>query len=292
METSAKFLRHEPCPSCNSKDNLARYDDNHAYCFGCQYYEHAEPQTPIIQNTKMTELTEQEYKPIISRKITIDTCKKYNYKFAKYKNELVHVADYGNGAYKLRFKDKRFSWLGDAKNTGLFGEQLFRNSGKRLTLVEGELDCLSVSQVYGNQWPCVSLKNGAHSAVKDVTKSLEFLSSYDELIICFDQDEPGLKAAKQVAELFQPGQAKIATLPMKDANEMLVAGRTKELLNCLWDAKVFRPDGIVEASELLDKVINKPVVETINYPFPSINTKTKGLRKGELVTVTAGTGIG
>lgn len=292
METSAKFLRHEPCPSCNSKDNLARYDDNHAYCFGCQYYEHAEQQTPIIQNTNMIELTEQEYKPIISRKIKIDTCKKYNYKFAKYKNELVHVADYGNGAYKLRFKDKRFSWLGDAKNTGLFGEHLFRNSGKRLTLVEGELDCLSVSQVYGNQWPCVSLKNGAHSAVKDVTKSLEFLSSYNEIIICFDQDEPGIKAAKQVAELFQPGQAKIATLPMKDANEMLVADRTKELLNCLWDAKVFRPDGIVEASELLDKVVNKEVVETINYPFPSINIKTKGLRKGELVTVTAGTGIG
>ena len=27
----------------------------------------------------------------------------------------------------------------------------------------------------------------------------------------------------------------------------------------------------------LDKVINKPIVETINYPFPSINIKTKGV---------------
>ena len=148
-------------------------------------------------------------------------------------------------------------------------------SRKRITLVEGELDCLSVSQVYGNKWPVVSLKNGAHSAVKDVSKSLEWLSSFEEIVICFDQDEPGLLAAKQVAELFQPGQAKITRLPMKDANEMLVAGKTKELLDCLWDAKVFRPDGIIDAAELLDKVINQPKVETIDYPFQSINTKTK-----------------
>ena len=49
METSAKFLRHEPCPSCGSKNNLARYDDMHAYCFGCNYYEHSENKTPTIQ---------------------------------------------------------------------------------------------------------------------------------------------------------------------------------------------------------------------------------------------------
>ena len=143
----AKFLRHEPCPSCNSKDNLARYDDGHAYCFGCQYYEHAEQTIPTIQNTNMNELTEVEYKPIISRKIKIETCQKYNYRFAKYQNDLVHVADYGNNNYKLRFKDKRFTWLGEARNTGLFGEHLFRDAGKRITIVEGELDRLSISQV-------------------------------------------------------------------------------------------------------------------------------------------------
>ena len=84
----------------------------------------------------------------------------------------------------------------------------------------------------------------------------------------------------------------IARLPMKDANEMLVAGKTKELLNCLWDAKTYRPDGIVDAFDLLDDVCNKPKVESVPYPFKSINILTHGLRKGELLTVTAGTGIG
>ena len=79
---------------------------------------------------------------------------------------------------------------------------------------------------------------------------------------------------------------------MKDANEMLVAGKTKELLDCLWDAKIYRPDGIVDAYDLLDDVCNKPKIDSVSYPFKSINVLTHGLRKGELLTVTAGTGIG
>lgn len=34
-------MKHEPCPKCGSKDNLGRYDDGSAWCFGCGYYEYA-----------------------------------------------------------------------------------------------------------------------------------------------------------------------------------------------------------------------------------------------------------
>jgi ribosomal protein S27AE len=38
----ANFVKHEPCPNCGSKDNLARYDDGSAWCFGgCGYREKA-----------------------------------------------------------------------------------------------------------------------------------------------------------------------------------------------------------------------------------------------------------
>lgn len=38
----ARFLHHEPCPNCGSKDNLGRYDDGSAHCFGgCGYFERA-----------------------------------------------------------------------------------------------------------------------------------------------------------------------------------------------------------------------------------------------------------
>ena len=36
-EEDSVFVRHERCRSCGSKDNLARYNDGHGYCFGCHY---------------------------------------------------------------------------------------------------------------------------------------------------------------------------------------------------------------------------------------------------------------
>jgi len=36
---TSRFIQHEACPSCGSRDNLARYDDGHAWCFGCGYSE-------------------------------------------------------------------------------------------------------------------------------------------------------------------------------------------------------------------------------------------------------------
>lgn len=35
------FQHHESCPRCGSKDNLARYADGSAWCFGCHYHERA-----------------------------------------------------------------------------------------------------------------------------------------------------------------------------------------------------------------------------------------------------------
>ena len=37
----ARFVSHESCPSCGSRDNLGRYSDGSAFCFGCHYVERA-----------------------------------------------------------------------------------------------------------------------------------------------------------------------------------------------------------------------------------------------------------
>jgi len=49
-ETESTFVAHEACPSCGSKDNLARYSDGHAYCFGCQYREKGEGEVKGVDN--------------------------------------------------------------------------------------------------------------------------------------------------------------------------------------------------------------------------------------------------
>jgi hypothetical protein len=45
------FVRHEPCPACGSRNNLARYDDGSAWCFGCHYKER---RTQAVFNQKET----------------------------------------------------------------------------------------------------------------------------------------------------------------------------------------------------------------------------------------------
>jgi len=35
---TSKFVKHEPCPHCGSKDNLGVWDDGHKWCFGCGYF--------------------------------------------------------------------------------------------------------------------------------------------------------------------------------------------------------------------------------------------------------------
>jgi twinkle protein len=108
----------------------------------------------------------------------------------------------------------------------------------------------------------------------------------------FDSDGAGREAALKCAEILRPGKARIAELPLKDANEMLMANRAEELMKCFWDAKSFRPDGIIAGADLWELVNEEDIKETVEYPFQKLNELTNGLRRGELVTVTAGSGIG
>ena len=47
----AEFIQHESCPSCKSTDNLARYSNGSAFCFGqgCGYFEKANGETIRIK---------------------------------------------------------------------------------------------------------------------------------------------------------------------------------------------------------------------------------------------------
>ena len=201
---------------------------------------------------------------------------------------------YSNGELvdiKSRNKDKQFAIAGDGAQLPFFGQQL-QNKGKRLFIVEGEIDALSLSQALGNKWPVVSVPQGAQSAPKAVRRELEWLQNFDEVVFCLDQDKPGQQAANACAEILEPGRAFIAHLPLKDANEMLTQGRVKELVSAVWQAPQYRPDGIIAAKDLWEVVSRQEAAPAVDYPFKGLNAKTRGMRAGELVTVTAGSGIG
>lgn len=297
MSDESEFLRHESCPKCGSKDNLARYTDGHAFCFGCEHYEPGEGEPPsTTQRTRMpTDLIDFEPQHLAKRNLTEETCSKFGYGVGEHAGRKVQVACYKMGgrvvAQKIRTADKDFYWKGEPKEAGLFGQHLWQPGGKKLVITEGEIDALTVSQLQNNKWPVVSLPNGAHNAKRDVAKQLDFVSSFDQVVLMFDQDEAGREAAEDVAILLPPGKARIAELPLKDANEMLVAGRGADVITAMWNAQPWRPDGVRPASDFREDVLRPPPVG-LCWPWPTLTKLTNGVHRKKLYGFGAGTGVG
>ena len=105
------FIKHEPCPRCGSRDNLARYDDGSGYCFGCQYTEKLNGENAVQENS--LGLVDLEYKALITRKISEETCRKYGYQVGTYQGKRVQVCSFKDKggqvvAHKLRYPNKDF----------------------------------------------------------------------------------------------------------------------------------------------------------------------------------------
>ncbi len=300
-EKKNSFVRHEPCPGCKSRDNLARYSDGSAYCFGCKYTERSQDMPSVVSISKPKSnpiFSEGEFKDLKKRRISAETCRKFNYSVGTRDDKNVHVANYYNKdleleAQHIRYPNKDFKWVGKIQNVLLYGQHLWRDGGKMLVITEGELDCLSVSQyVFQNRFPVVSIPSGVQSAPKYVAANIEWLELFDHVIFCFDNDSQGKEAAIKCAALLSPAKAKVASLPLKDASDMIQNGKAKDLVDCVYGAKIYRPDGIRSGSETWELIIAKDTDSTCDYPYQGLNTKLRGLRKGEIITLTAGSGIG
>jgi twinkle protein len=298
-KTDEEFLHHSPCDSCGSSDANAVYE-SHSYCFSCNKHTKSDTTTvaaPKTHTEKTVNFIKGVVTPLPKRNINLATTQKFNYQVGSWFGRPCHIANYYDKdkqlvAQKLRYPNKEFQWIGDAKQSGLFGQHLWSGKGKMIVITEGEIDALTMSQLNQNKFPVVSVKSGATAAKKDIQRSLEFLEGYDKCVFMFDSDTQGQEGALECAKLLSPNKAKIASLPLKDPNDMLIAGRTLELTNAMWQATSYKPDGIVFGTEIFDEILEEDKHVTAQYPFPCLNIKTHGLRKGELVTITAGSGVG
>ena len=194
---------------------------------------------------------------------------------------------------KVRTKNKEFRCEGEVKT--LFGMQNFRHKtakDQKLIITEGEMDAMSVYEC--QPWPVVSIPNGAAAAKKAIQNNYEWINHYDKVVIFFDNDEAGQKAAKEAASVLPPGKAFIGFLDdYKDASEALQDGNTEAIRQVLnFNHKQYQPDGIVDAKTLLDLVTTPSPPADHDYTFQGLQNKLHGIRYGELVTVTAGSGIG
>lgn len=286
---------HQPCEACGSSDAKTYYANGQTHCFSCNL--HTFPANGASEVDKVTYLDRLSVPDLPKRKINSKTCAKFDYFLSKtHGNKVVQVANYYDPStlaivgQKVRYPDKTFMTIGKISNF-FYGQHLFRG-GRKLVITEGEIDCLTVSQVNDNEYPVVSLPCGAQSAKRVFQQNLSWLECFDEVILMFDMDEQGRKAVADVQQLLP--NIKVATLPMKDANECLVNGRANDIKRAIWDAQPYKPDGIINGNELKERILNEDAnTVAFNYPWNiPLNDMTKGLRKGEMVVLTAGTGVG
>ena len=302
MSVHGNSIGKEPCPKCGSQDNVAVYEDGYRKCFGmgCDFFampegEYVAPKATPKVGVPMIPLADQEFAMLRKRALSEETCTKWKYGIAEYKGKKVQVANYMKDgrlvAQKIRFANKDFLMLGDGKAAGFYGQHLWRDGGKSVVVTEGEIDALSVSQMFKNKYAVVSLPKGAQGAARTIKQELEWLLKFDHVVLMFDNDEAGQLATEEVCSLLPPGRVKIATLPLKDANEMLTANRGGELVSAYWDAKVFRPDGILSIGDVKDDCL-KPMQQGVPWPFKELNDATFGRRDGEVYAIGGGTGTG
>ena len=307
----SEFVKHVPCEHCGSSDACGVYSDGHTYCFACNTYESEATQEDrqhfrdevnrydaMNKGKNVVILATGESKGIEDRGIFRATCDTYGVQVSK--DNAKHYYPYYNAsgdkvAQKIRsVETKDFSVAGKWGESVLFGAQLFPKGGKYITICEGELDALAAYQMTGSKFPVVSIRNGASAALKDCKANYEYLDSFETIVICFDNDEVGKKAAGEVAELFG-SKAKVfksVNQDFKDACDYLKARKGEEFVSLWWKAETYVPDGIVAASSLWNEVNKPEPVASAFYPWKGLNEKLYGLRPSELVMVTAGSGLG
>ena len=294
MESTGEYLYKTSCNECGSSDANAIYSDGGSHCFSCNH--------TIKGGDLKVSKGKREFNPSflsypnVIRGINKATLEKYTYGIDKNRHVTYYYDKEGAiVAEKYRDRDKQFGWSGNAKEAVLFGRHLWSPSKKiKLIITEGEIDAMSISHYNNDRYPVVSLPNGAASAKRDIKKNMEWILKFKEVILMFDNDKAGLQASKDVQGMFPPKFCKVAKIPLKDANEMLLAGRGKEINNAIFTAEAYVPEEIKSGDkliELLDKVDLSEHYDFPNY-VPNLTRKMRGMRIGDLTIITAGSGSG
>lgn len=201
--------------------------------------------------------------------------------------------------YKVRWVEgKKFWGIGKTNGVELFGwEQAIQAGGKKLFVTEGEIDAISLYQIFkdhnkGTQYeslnpPIVSLPNGAGNA--DVVLSrfaTKIREHFKEIVLVFDTDAPGKEAVEKVIKVFP--EAVAAVLPAKDVNECLKEGRSKACYNAVvFNAQRPKNTRLVNACSLFEDAKKKPEFG-VPWPWKKLTQKTRGIRLGETIYIGAG----
>lgn len=330
---AGSFIRHISCDACGSSDANALYineDGTHSTnCFSCDVSKqkvdpNGLPQelentsnnnnnnfskgSPMKNQLTVEEIQEYPMTGLRERGLVKNLAEFYGLRTAK-KSEADtithHYYPYHKGGKVVGYQErtvetKSFRGIGHAKaDIELQGQHLWPNGGNRtLVITEGFLDCLAASQMLSGKsadakrFPVVSLPAGANS--KSVLKNIDWVNSFDKVILMLDQDEVGDKCAKEIAMMLRPGKAYLSKFSEKDASDMLINGKDEEFKQAYWNAQKYSPADIVTAADARSILSKENDVDSLPFPdfAAELNMVEYGKRKGEITCFTSGTGMG
>ena len=298
-----------PCIKCDSSDAMSTYSDGTGYCFSCNTRFFADQIGAQSSSVERSKPRSPNPTPSISHPVSVPSRGLDEATMAYYGVGGVHSEETGEviglafpvyrdgqlvGSKEKTLATKKFVAIGSTKKPDFFGANKVGEGGKLLIITEGEEDAMSAHQMLrqqGKSYNVVSLPNGANPSA--VRNKIEWIESFDTIILNLDDDEIGREAAESISEIITPGKVKIMKLPCKDANEFLLQKKnSKDYLRAVYNAKSYRPDGVVSLADTWDVMWSSENQQSIPYPWEGLNKKLYGNRNREITTWAAGTGVG
>lgn len=202
---------------------------------------------------------------------------------------------YPHGGLKIRsVEEKKFRSEGSMSTPGLFGKDKFDPGSKpSITITEGEFDAPSIYEAVRSKTAAVSVRSSSQ-AKRDCVADYDYINSFDKIYICFDNDEPGQKAAREVSALFDFNKVyHVKFTKYKDASDYFQHGEV-DSLELIWrNARRYSPDNIISTFEEIAHSLKESKEDEIGtYPFTGIQTATYGLHRGEVIVFKGLSGIG
>jgi twinkle protein len=184
----------------------------------------------------------KEYFPQVSKNRTA-----INFKYYR-ENKLVNI--------KYRDGEKNFKMVRGAELI-FYGLDAIKEMDT-IYIVEGEMDALSLHEA--GIYSVCSVPNGAskgNQRLEYLDNCWEYFKDKKEIILCTDNDQPGLALRNELARRFGQYRCKYVEFKeFKDANDVLVNKGAEVLRNQLKDAKNFPLEGIVNIDDIWSNVLN------------------------------------
>ena len=291
--------------------------------------------TPKVKPVTRTVITKEEYKSITSRTnhdttmkdgslyrgIKPETAHFYGHLFQRDSNgEIIRTyypetkSTFKGELNSLRgYKSRDLPKVFGRHNVGIVGtsndfsgQHKFPNGGKWVLIVGGEECKLAAAQMLRDyqiqrkqedydRIAVVGIHCGEGSLAKVCANSYDWLDTFEEIILCMDNDEAGRKAIQDAVKVLPENKVKVMTTSLKDCSEMLQQGKQKQFISNFYDAKPLIEDEVKtskQADSEIEIELGRPKVPLPPFMSSLQRAMAGGIPLGYMVNLGAITGGG